>query len=528
VRLSIFVTILTEAGGTTTANTALSVNPIKLMLLIGWVYACLYIVQRLQFNRLVPKKCRTMASLAALFFGPIFLLILVTADIICNYTGSERGISGRIKQTIQNIFTGLQTLNIQAAGKNKEITLLSTSGKEIREIYGHGMSKKDDRHILNLTEDIAFNALAERASDILIDPKDNSTYTIRLRVDGTLRTIDEIDADQCQAIINSIKVVSGMDIAERRRPQDGAFAARTAKRNFSFRVASAGVVNGEKLSIRVLNYNAGSFMLKNVGLSHKQITVIKEAIAKPAGMILMCGPTGSGKTTTLYAMLNEIDLFTRNVITVEDPIECVLPNASQIEINPKADITFAKSLRSILRQDPDVICVGEIRDEETASIALRASQTGHLVLATIHSHSNASAMVRLLDLGVSPMLIGAGLSVMVSQRLVRKLCDNCKEPAQLSSAQIEEFRKKSMDYRNIFTAKGCNYCGNTGYYGRMAIFDILTIDNTMKITLENNKLPMAEMRNQGDQRGKSNLYKEGLRKVFSGITSMKELERVIG
>jgi type II secretory ATPase GspE/PulE/Tfp pilus assembly ATPase PilB-like protein len=206
----------------------------------------------------------------------------------------------------------------------------------------------------------------------------------------------------------------------------------------------------------------------------------------------------------------------------------VLPNASQIEINPKADITFAKSLRSILRQDPDVICVGEIRDEETASIALRASQTGHLVLATIHSHSNASALIRLLDLGVSPMLVGSGLSVMVSQRLLRSLCDNCKQPAQLSSAQIEAFRRKGMDYRNIYTAKGCDRCGNTGYYERMAIFDIIVVDDKLKNALVNNRLPITEMKNEGDQRGKSNLYKEGLRKVFSGITSLEELERVIG
>jgi type II secretory ATPase GspE/PulE/Tfp pilus assembly ATPase PilB-like protein len=525
--LSISATIL-HYGDITTAVSGLTVNPFKLTLLIGWVYSCLYIVQRLQFSRLVPKNCKTIANLVAVFFGPILLLILITADIIWNYTGSQRGISGRLKESFANIINSIQKLELKTSNKEKEITLLSSSGKEFKEVYGYSRSKKEDRHILDLTEDLIFNALAERASDILIDPKDNSIYTIRLRVDGVLRVIEELDSEQSQAVINSIKAISGMDIAEKRRPQDGAFTARTAQRNFSFRVASAGVVNGEKLSIRVLNYNAKSFTLQYIGFTDKQTKIIKDAIAKPAGMILMCGPTGSGKTTTLYAMLNEIDLFTRNVITVEDPIECVLPNASQIEINPKADITFAKSLRSILRQDPDVICIGEIRDEETASIALRASQTGHLVLATIHSHSNATALVRLLDLGVSPMLIGSGLSVMVSQRLLRKLCDNCKEQAKLSSAQIEVFRKKQMDFRNIYTAKGCERCSNTGYYERMAIFDILAIDENLKNALNDNKLPINEMRSEGDKRGKSNLYKEGLRKVFSGITSMEEIERVIG
>lgn len=502
-------------------------NPIKLILLIGWMYLCLYIVQRLQFSPLVPKHCKAVANLAALFFGPILLAALVTADIIFNYSGSQSGITGRLKEKLQNTFTSLHSIDMSSSG-DSEVILLNSSGKELREIYGHSKKKRDDRHILDLTEEIVFNALANRASDILIDPKNDSEYTIRLRIDGVLRTVDELEAERSHAVINSIKAVSGMDISEKRRPQDGAFTARMADITYSFRVASAGVVNGEKLSIRVLNYNAGTFMLKDAGLTNKQAAIIKKHMSKPSGMILICGPTGSGKTTTLYAMLNEIDLFTRNVITVEDPIECVLPNASQIEINPKADITFAKSLRSILRQDPDVICVGEIRDEETASIALQASQTGHLVLATIHSHSNASTLVRLIDLKVSPMLIASGLSIMVSQRLIRKLCDNCKEPEKMSSLQIESFRKRNMDYTHIYQARGCEHCSNTGYMRRTAIFDILVIDDKLKDALSKNNLPITDMRNQGNQRGKSNLRKEGLRKVFSGVTSMKELDRVLG
>ena len=214
--------------------------------------------------------------------------------------------------------------------------------------------------------------------------------------------------------------------------------AKTAGSTASFRVASAGVLNGEKLSIRILNQDAGRFALAEAGFTTGQYSVIQRAMSKPSGMVLMCGPTGSGKTTTMYAMLNEIDLFTRNVITVEDPIEAVLHEASQIEINPKADITFAKTLRSVLRQDPDVICVGEIRDDETAQIALRASQTGHLVLATIHCDSNRASLVRLTDLGVSPLLLSSGLSLLVSQRLLRLLCERCKTPAQLTKNLIRD------------------------------------------------------------------------------------------
>ena len=319
-----------------------------------------------------------------------------------------------------------------------------------------------------------------------------------------------------------------MDISEKRRPQDGSFIAKTANGTVSFRVASAGAVGGEKLSIRVLSQNTGVYTLENIGLSEKHRTVIRETLAKPSGMILMCGPTGSGKTTTLYAMLNEIDLFLRNVITVEDPIEYVLPSASQIEVNPKADITFASALRSILRQDPDVICVGEIRDEETAGIALRAAQTGHLVLATVHSNSNASALIRLLDLGVSSLLLAEGLSLLVSQRLFRLLCDNCKVPAKLSAVQIRDFTQKKVNYRHIYQAKGCEKCHGTGYKGRSAIFDILALDDNLKASIANNQLLITQLKEEGDKRGQSNMQKQGLRNVVMGITSLDEIKRIVG
>ena len=220
--------------------------------------------------------------------------------------------------------------------------------------------------------------------------------------------------------------------------------------------------------------------------------------------------------------------FTRNVITVEDPIEAVLPEASQIEINPKADITFAKALRSILRQDPDVICVGEIRDEETAEIALRASQTGHLVLATVHCGSNAAALVRLLDLGVSPLLLSSGLSLLVSQRLLRQLCNHCKRPAKLSQSQINNFERKGINYTKVLKVVGCKRCDETGYFGRTAICDVLVITDKIKADIANNKALITELRTESNKRDKSNLRKQGLRKVISGVTSLEEIIRVVG
>jgi len=528
--ISAFIKCFPAVSLTATAGwlpVLLPFNPIKLLCLIGWVYLCLYAAQRIQLNPSVTRKYKSIANVAALFVGPILLLVLLIIDVRKEQMQSGRGIFATLSSGLQNIGAGMGTRRL-ASGGDLAIKLLDSSGRSIKEIYGHGKSKRQDSHILDLTEQIIADALEERASDILIDPKDESNYTIRFRVDGVLREIERLDTDTCQALINSIKAVSSMDIAERRRPQDGAFVAKTVDGTVSFRVASAGVLNGEKLSVRVLSQKAGMFTLTNIGLSEKQRTIIQNAIAKPAGMVLMCGPTGSGKTTTLYAMLNEIDLFTRNVITVEDPIEYVLPNASQIEVNPRADITFAKSLRSILRQDPDVICVGEIRDEETAAIALRAAQTGHLVLATIHSESPASTLVRLLDLGVTALLLSSGLNLIVSQRLLRRLCSNCKIHAQLSQTQIHDFRKKNINYTNIFQAHGCEQCSGTGYHGRTAIFDILVLDNKVKAGIANNELSITQLRKEGEKRGRSNLQKEGLRKVVSGITSLEELKRVVG
>jgi type II secretory ATPase GspE/PulE/Tfp pilus assembly ATPase PilB-like protein len=342
-----------------------------------------------------------------------------------------------------------------------------------------------------------------------------------------LRETNQLEASTCQAIVNSIKAISNMDISERRRPQDGAFVAKIPDGTVSFRVASAGVLNGEKLSIRILKQDASIYTLESVGMTEKQRNIVESAIKKPSGMILLCGPTGSGKTTTLYAMLNKIDFYTRNVITVEDPIEYVLPNTSQIEVNPKAGITFAKSLRSILRQDPDVIVVGEIRDEETAVIGLQASQTGHLVLATVHSNSPASAMIRLLDLSVTPLMLATGLSLIISQRLIRRLCKYCKAPAKLSQEQLRIFEKKKVNYANIYDPVGCEHCYGTGYYGRIGIYDMLTLDDELKNSLSNNKLPIDQLRKDGDTRGKSNMRKQALFKVVTGMTSIDEMQRVV-
>jgi len=503
-------------------------NPIKLICLVAWIYICLYCVQYIQFSLLVPRRYKPAAYIVTLITGPVLLLLLLIVSSIRKSFRTGAGIFETLSQQMKEALANTRPTTLARRRRHSVLKLLNSSGRNIKEIYGHGDRKQKGNRILDLTEQIVADALDKKACDILIDPADESTYTVRLRIDGVLRTVKQLRAETCKAVVNSIKAVSSMDISEKRRPQDGAFIAKRDKMTASFRVASAGALSGEKLSIRILNQDAGTFVLAEAGFTKKQCETIKKAVGKPSGMILMCGPTGSGKTTTMYAILNEIDLLTRNVITVEDPIEAVLSNASQIEINPKADITFAKTLRSILKQDPDVICVGEIRDEETAEIALRASQTGHLVLATIHCDSNAAAMIRLMDLGVSPMLLSSGLSLLVSQRLLRKLCEHCKKPAQLTKAMILEIREKRIDHRHMFEAVGCKKCDGTGYLGRIAICNIMTVTDELRVDIDENAALTSELRTRGARKDRTNLRKEGLRKVASGITSLQELKRVVG
>jgi len=519
-------------GGCSDLHAALSqvelpFNPLRLALLIGWVYLCAYFVQRANFSPLVPKGYKTVVNVATLFTGPFVLLALFLVDTARRSHRSREFFFSILARQIRHALEAVHSIHLSPED-HSVLRLLDSSGRSLDEIYGHGDAQHGDARVLDLTQATIGSALARRASDILIDPRDESIYTIRLRIDGALRVVKELDACTCRALINSVKAVAGMDIAERRRPQDGGFMAKTGTMTASFRVASAGVLQGEKLAIRILNKDAGSFTLAQMGLPEKQRAVLQGYIQKPAGMILICGPTGSGKTTTLYAMLNEIDRFTRNVITVEDPIEAVLPEASQIEINTKAEITFAKTLRSVLRQDPDVICVGEIRDEETAEIALRAAQTGHLVMATIHCESNPTAMIRLLDLGISSLLLSAGLNLLISQRLLRCLCERCKRPARLSDSQIDAFQKKGIDQGKIFEAVGCRHCDRTGYFGRMAVCDLMVMDDAVKTWIAKSGSPIEWLRAQESQNGLAGLRKAGLKKVAAGVTSLDELKRVVG
>lgn len=509
--------------GFTEQDILLHFSPIRIVVLAGWVYCCMYSLQRIEYGPLVPKQCKPIANAFGLFAGPFILFVLFVRDVVKKLQAGEIEYSDIWKLMFSLKLTGPE----RNASNRRFIQLLDSAGKSFFAMDDtKDKNAFQERGTLDALEDIILDAIEDRATDILIDPKTDGFYTVRYRIDGFLRVDQEIEDDKCVPIVNCIKAISKMDISEKRRPQDGAFTANVTDGKVSFRVASSGVLGGEKISIRVLDQSVGILRLTDIGVSKRNYSLILNAIQQPSGMIIVCGPTGSGKTTSLYAMLSTIDFNSRNVITVEDPIEHVMPEASQIEVNVKANITFANALRSILRQDPDVITVGEIRDKETASMALQASQTGHLVLATLHSSSNLSSLVRLIDLGVQPLLLASALSVVISQRLVRKLCDNCKIPADLTASQIERFEKKGIDTSTIMQAGNCKRCGFTGYRGRLAIMDVMVLNDKIKSLLTERNVSIGEMKKFGDKKGQMTLRDEGLAKVYAGLTTLEEVRRV--
>ena len=501
-------------------------SPVRIVFLIFWFYLCMYLVQRFEFSPIVPKKIKAATNVLMLLFGPFILLVFIAAEAMLKVQQHGTSFMEAVKTAFGKAAEIVGPVHFAGARGKDSIILLDSAGKNLFEVYGNPKKNKDDKSALEHTQKIIANAVYQLASDILIDPVSSDNYVVRYRIDGMLRTSEEVNFKHCAAIVNSIKAISGMDIAERRRPQDGAFVAKTADGNISFRVASAGVLHGEKLSIRILSQTTTRLTLTDVGMDEKYQQLVKDTIKHQSGMILICGPTGSGKSTTMQAMLQLLDFNSRNVITIEDPIEYVFPQASQIEINPKADITFAKTLRSVLRQDPDVIFVGEIRDEETASIALAASQTGHLVFSTLHSSSNAAAIVRLMDLGVKPLLISSAIDLIISQRLIRKLCDNCKTVANLDEALLEKFGAKNVDTSKIMQPVGCKYCGDTGYKGRTAIFDIMVISDHVKAHILSPYFSVSKFKNIGDERYRTNLRNQALKLALAGITCLEEVKRV--
>ena len=380
--------------------------------------------------------------------------------------------------------------------------------------------------IIKLVNHILSQSIKARASDIHIEPYQDS-FKVRYRVDGILYDLLTPPKWIQAPLISRIKVMAEMNIAEKRLPQDGRLEVKMGDQDIDVRVSTIPISFGERVVLRLLNKTAKLFTLSNLGLLPKKLNLLENLVKSPNGIILVTGPTGSGKTTSLYAVLSSINTPEINIITVEDPVEYQLKGVSQIQVNPKIDLTFAQGLRSIVRQDPDVILIGEIRDKETAEIAVQSALTGHLVFSTLHTNDAASAITRLVDMGVEPFLISSSVIAVVAQRLARVLCSSCKEcylPESIALSRIGltvDQTKRS----NICKAKGCKECLNTGYKGRIGLFEIMVLRDKLKNlilkTFDSNLIKSAALKT-----GMVSLRHDGVLKVLSGMTTIEEVLRV--
>ena len=372
--------------------------------------------------------------------------------------------------------------------------------------------------------EILVDAVREEASDLHIEP-DLNMVRVRCRVDGLLKVIREYPLEHHSSIISRIKILAQLDIGERRKPQDGRFEVPVAGKEFDIRVSVLPLSKGEKVVLRLLDKAKVRIDLADLGFSPEQKAHFEEHLQRPHEIILVTGPTGSGKTTSLYAALNRINSPVKNIITVEDPVEYEMSGINQVQVNPKADLTFVSALRSILRQDPDVIMIGEIRDVDTAEIAIQAALTGHLVLSTLHTNDSCGAVARLLDMGIPPFLIASSLGLVIAQRLPRKLCPHCKSPMQVTPAINELFSEPLPAETTLFGIKGCPQCEATGYKGRTAIYEMLEISPALE-QLIMARASSGELARQAGKEGFENLRQAGLNKVLTGITSLDEVMRL--
>jgi len=371
-------------------------------------------------------------------------------------------------------------------------------------------------------------ALKLGASDIHFTPQLRA-LEVRVRVDGVVRRIGTIPNSQLAAVTTRLKVMGRLDIAERRAPQDGRVAVRTGGHTVDLRIAVLPTKFGEKITLRVLNQASAPRSLAELDLAPETEEAIRTAISQPFGAVITCGPTGSGKTTTLYAALHELNTPERTLMTIEDPVEYLTAGIDQIEVNPRAGLTFARGLRTILRSDPDVILVGEIRDEETAQIAVRAAMTGHLVCSTLHSQTAASSVRRLTDMGVEPGLLAATLTCLVAQRLARRVCVECKETYRATKADLEALGRPNerAGRRQLVRGAGCSTCGGTGYKGRIALFEVLTLTEELRELIAHGA-STVELQRAAVASGMRTLFDDGARLCLQGVTTVAEVRRVVG
>jgi type IV pilus assembly protein PilB len=405
-------------------------------------------------------------------------------------------------------------------------TVADSVERAIHDVPAGGTNAAEDAPVVRLVDVLLTEAIKQRASDLHIEP-DDGALRVRFRVDGVLREEAQPPRQLHPAIVSRIKVLAGMDVSEKRIPQDGRFAMVSSNGPVDMRVSTIPTIHGEKVVVRVLSRQGGALTLPSIGLSPSHEELLRAQMNATEGMVLICGPTSSGKTTTLYAALQEITTPEKNVVTVEDPVEYALATVNQVQVNEKAGLTFPLCLRAFLRQNPDVIMVGEVRDAATAQIAVRAAMTGHLVLSTIHTIDAAAAAHRLIDIGVEPFLVATALRAVVAQRLVRRLCNDCATPTEPKASVAEQ-----LGY-DVFTqagqwrrAVGCRMCRGTGYTGQVGVFEMFAVNDALRKLISDGESASA-IREHLREDGFESLRDQARRLVTSGVTTAEEVLRVI-
>nr|CCC42041.1 type II secretion system LspE [Legionella pneumophila] len=426
------------------------------------------------------------------------------------------------QQHLANIYQSKSSILDAAEGMEEDMDLsMLASQLPVSEDL---LENQDDAPIIRLLNALFTQAIKQKASDIHIETYEDRVL-VRNRIDGVLQEVLEIQRAIAPLVISRVKVMAKLNIAEKRIPQDGRISLRIGGHNIDVRVSTLPSNHGERVVLRILDKQAAQLDLNLLGMPEHTLKTVRQMIAEPHGIILVTGPTGSGKTTSLYAMLTELNQVTRNILTIEDPIEYDLPGVGQTQVNTKVQMTFAKGLRAILRQDPDVVMIGEIRDLETAEIAVQASLTGHLVLSTLHTNTALGALTRLHDMGVESFLLSSSIVGLIAQRLVRKLCSHCKTPHELRHEEKELMGlKPDADVSQVFEPKGCDYCNHLGYKGRTGIYELIIVDETLRGMIHRNE-NIQTMENYLRPTTPS-IREDGFKRVLCGDTSLAEILRV--
>lgn len=490
-----------------------------------------YPVDGTAVSMLPAALCRRHGVLGVGFEGDALVLAMVNPSNVLALDDA-RASSGRSIKPLQVEERDLAAALDRYLRADDELNDLTSSlgeeaGAQTEQQVDLTDGSADDVPIVRFVNLLVSQAIQDHASDIHIEPGEHEVR-VRYRIDGVLHEMAPAPKNIQNGVISRLKIMSDIDIAERRKPQDGRMSVRHGGRQIDLRVATLPTVWGEKVVMRILDNTNTSMSLRDLNLLDRNLEAYQRSYSKPYGMILVTGPTGSGKSTTLYTTLNAVAKPEINVITVEDPVEYRMAGINQVQVNPKAGLTFASALRSILRSDPDVVLLGEIRDHETAQIAIEASLTGHLVLSTLHTNDAPSAVVRLTEMDIEPFLVGSALDCVVAQRLARRLCDRCKAPAEHTAERLRELRFLGADDElpEVFQPVGCAVCSNTGYRGRIALHEVMTVTEEIE-RLAVARASSAEIGRVAQEQGMLTLRQDGWEKAKLGLTSVDEILRVV-